>query len=63
MDEKELLQDEIASILGAVLKSMGGKVVLREEDFNFEGVEQEIVLVPGDDEDTLTVALGSHEEG
>lgn len=63
MNENELLQDEIASILGAVLKSLGGKVVLREEDFNFQGVEQEIMLIPGEDEDTLTVALGSHAEG
>ncbi len=51
---------EITSILGAVLAKVG-PVVLGEPDFDFGDEEQDIVLAPNED-GTITVALGTHEE-
>lgn len=54
---ENVVADEVASILGAVLKKIGGGISLVEDDFAFNDEESDIILAPQDD-GSLLVALG-----
>lgn len=59
MDKLPDLQnhDMTAALLGAILKKDGPQT-LREEHFDFQDNEADILLVYNDDNESITVALG-----